>query len=293
MPAAVSEILELHCAEVKIGERHRHDMGDLESLAASIEDIGLLQPIGVTDKKQLVFGERRLRAVKEILRQPTIAARVVSVPSILHGEYHENEIRKDFTISERVAIAAALKAEIKEKVGERRGRPAEDEGEEKPQDFGELNGRETAEIVAERAGFGNPETFRQAEKVVQRGHADLIAAMDAGEVSISAAAKLAELPKSEQRKAAAGGKEAIREALSERTPQKPISEVFFEALKGLAIRIDGIKEQYETVEKMFKSKLWQDCDTYLVIEMVHELHISFRDLDKEMQAYAKRNNRKT
>ena len=49
----------LKIADIKIGKRHRRDMGDLASLADSIRRLGLLQPIGVTDKFRLVFGERR------------------------------------------------------------------------------------------------------------------------------------------------------------------------------------------------------------------------------------------
>ena len=38
-----------------------------------------------------------------------ILARVVDIPSIIAGEYAENEIRKDFTPSERVALAEAIR----------------------------------------------------------------------------------------------------------------------------------------------------------------------------------------
>src|ERR1035441_6794341 len=47
----------------------------------------------------------------------TILARIVDVTSIMNGEYAENEVRKDFTPSERVAIAKA----IERKVGNRQG----------------------------------------------------------------------------------------------------------------------------------------------------------------------------
>ncbi len=30
---------------IRVGERHRKDMGDIDALAASIENVGLLQPI--------------------------------------------------------------------------------------------------------------------------------------------------------------------------------------------------------------------------------------------------------
>ena len=46
-------------------------MGDLEGLARSIEEVGLLQPIGITEDGELVFGERRLLAVRDILWRET------------------------------------------------------------------------------------------------------------------------------------------------------------------------------------------------------------------------------
>ena len=108
---------EIEIADIKVGIRHRKDMGDLAGLAESIRQEGLLQPIGVTDRLELVFGERRLRATRDILKKKTILARIVDVTSILNGEYAENEVRKDFTPSERVAIAKA----VEKQVGNRRG----------------------------------------------------------------------------------------------------------------------------------------------------------------------------
>jgi hypothetical protein len=60
--------------------------------------------------------------------------------------------------TERVAIGLA----VEESLGERRGRPKK----ENTQNFAELNqGKETAQVAAEKAGFGNKETYRQAKKV--------------------------------------------------------------------------------------------------------------------------------
>lgn len=86
------------------------------------------------------------------------------------GEYAENEVRKDFTQSERVAIAKAIESEL----GERRGRPSK----EKCKNFNELKEKRTDEIAAEKAGFGNHVTYRQAKKVVEEGTSELIAALD-------------------------------------------------------------------------------------------------------------------
>jgi hypothetical protein len=156
----------LPISAIKIGQRHRRDMGDLTTLADSIRQEGLLQPIGVTDNLELVFGERRIRAVRDILKKKTILARIVNVSSILAGEYHENEVRKDFTPSERVAIARAIERQI----GNRRG--------QRVQDFAQVGpGQKTRDAAAEGAGFGNHETYRQAAKVVANGTARLIQAM--------------------------------------------------------------------------------------------------------------------
>lgn len=53
-------------------------------------------------------------------------------------------------------------------------------------------------IVAERAGFGNAETYRQAKKVVDEGAPELIEAMDRGIVSIFAASQIAFLTNAAQ-----------------------------------------------------------------------------------------------
>ena len=174
----------LKIADIKIGKRRRRDMGDLAPLADSIRQLGLLQPIGVTEDSRLVFGERRLRAQRDILKKKTITAHIVNVDSIVSGEYAENEIRKDFTTSERVAIAKAIEKRIGNRQGQRTDRkPVGQIPQVEP-------GRKTREIAAERAGFGNDKTYRQAAKVVKNGTPRLIQAMDDGRVSISAASIL-------------------------------------------------------------------------------------------------------
>lgn len=87
-------------------------MGDLQALADSIAKQGLLQPIGITENKVLVFGERRLLACRDVLGLREIEARTVNVTSIVEGERDENEVRKDFTSSERVAIGRAIESQI-------------------------------------------------------------------------------------------------------------------------------------------------------------------------------------
>jgi len=180
-------IREISCAAIRIGDRHRKEMGDIEALAESIAAEGLLQPIGVTEDSLLVFGARRLRAIRDVLQRQTILARIVHVSSVLAGEYAENELRKNFTPSERVAIAEAVQAALPERRG-----PANMEN------FPELKGRTSRDIAAEKAGLGSGRTYEEAKKVVEHGAPELVAAMDSGVVSISAAAVIAAKPRKQQ-----------------------------------------------------------------------------------------------
>jgi ParB-like chromosome segregation protein Spo0J len=54
---------------IVVGERHRRDMGDIAGLAASIDAIGLLNPITVDENGRLLAGARRLAACKLLGRK--------------------------------------------------------------------------------------------------------------------------------------------------------------------------------------------------------------------------------
>ncbi len=166
-------------ADIRIGERHRKNLGDLSTLAESIKSEGLLQEIGISPDRVLVFGERRLRACRDLLGWSEISARVVNVSSIAAGEYAENEIRKDFTPSERVAILRTI-------------------GRKPLGDQGRSQNIATADTASRMAGLGNRETARQAEIVVDQGIPELISKMDSGGVAIGTAAKIAALDANQQ-----------------------------------------------------------------------------------------------
>lgn len=230
--------------EIKVGSRVRQDMGDIAALARSIEELGLLQPIGIDSENTLIFGHRRLQAF-QLLGRDSIPARVISIPSLLAGEHAENEMRKDFTLSERVAIGKALEADL----GERRGRPASSDN---VQDFAHLDGKKTREVAAERAGFGNPETYRQAKKVVDEGAPELVQAVESGRVSVSVAATVAEAPKEQQREIVAKGEREILEAAkairAQRSEDRRAERVqkIVEISKGNA-PLDQIAERYPVI----------------------------------------------
>src|SRR3972149_5000507 len=155
--------MKLALSEVQVGSRLRSDLGDLQALADSIQEQGLLQPIGITLGKQLVFGVRRIEAFK-LLGLDSIDARVVDVTSILEGELAENEVRKSFTIEERVAIGR----DVEELLGKRQGQRT-DQLREK---FPEVPEGRNREIAGERCGFGTGRTYEKAKAVVEAAEND-------------------------------------------------------------------------------------------------------------------------
>jgi len=106
----------LKVGSIKIGRRHRRDLGDVTSLTKSIAELGLLHPVVVTPQKRLVAGRRRLEAVRR-LGWKEVPVRVIDLDHIIQGELAENSIRRNFTPSETVAIANALEAVLATPVG--------------------------------------------------------------------------------------------------------------------------------------------------------------------------------
>ena len=233
-PRRAGQTMKVYINDIVVKDRYRKDKGDIDALMNSIKELGLLQPIGITKDNILVFGERRLTACFA-LGWAEIDARVVDVPSIVEGEFSENELRKQFTPSERLSIAEA----VDRVVGRRQGTRTDivnfsdkkkqrlslvqndasgnepDRSKELPANWPEVeDGKESRDAVAKLAGFSSTQQMRRTAKVVEDGAPELIAALDAGEVAYSKAADLANLTKPEQVVSLAGEK-ADREAREE------------------------------------------------------------------------------
>lgn len=100
-------------ADVRVEERHRRDLGDLDSLAQSLHQLGLLQPIVVTPDLRLIAGERRLAAARSldwVKIEAKIANDVTDAATLLQAERDENTCRKAFTPTEEYSLYEALLA---------------------------------------------------------------------------------------------------------------------------------------------------------------------------------------
>jgi len=174
--------------DITVGSRHRKEVGWLDSLERSIEYRGLLQPIGVDPDGMLLFGARRLQACKN-LGWEDVPVRVIDVDAddpaaALKMERDENDVRKDFTPSEKVAIAQSIEEAMAGRHGSNQYQRKEEVQESAPP-----QGR-SRDIAAEAVGWSG-ETYRQAKTVTESGDEETKEAMDSGEQSVNAAYKRA------------------------------------------------------------------------------------------------------
>jgi ParB/RepB/Spo0J family partition protein len=100
-------VQEFPLKDIKVSGRFREDMGDLDALAETIKEKGVLQPITVDEKFRLLSGHRRLEASRlaGLKTIPTIVRKTNgSELDALEVELIENVARKDFTWSERAKL---------------------------------------------------------------------------------------------------------------------------------------------------------------------------------------------
>ena len=110
-------------ASIHVGHRFRTDLGDLDELVASIQLMGLLQPITISPDGTLICGVRRYAAVVE-LGWKTVSVWVRSGISTdlqrLLAEQHENTMRKSLTPTEAARLYAELKKLYQEDAARRK-----------------------------------------------------------------------------------------------------------------------------------------------------------------------------
>jgi len=97
--------------DIRLGDRSRKDLGDISSLARSIETVGLLHPVVVSRDGTLIAGARRIAAFTMLGRDEiphTVADSLQDAIALLRAERDENTERKDFLRTEAVAMAKRL-----------------------------------------------------------------------------------------------------------------------------------------------------------------------------------------
>ena len=95
--------------DIKIGNRFRKDVGDIDEVANSIKNNGLLHPVSITRGGVLVAGRRRIESFNK-LGLEKIPVTIIDIEIKENGEIDENSIRKDFTPEEIIAVKKYLQS---------------------------------------------------------------------------------------------------------------------------------------------------------------------------------------
>jgi len=111
---------QLPICQIKVGERIRKHLGNVKSLAKSIDEIGLLHPLVVDINRNLIAGRRRLEACK-LLGWTEVPVHLVDLASVMRGEQAENLARENFRPSEIVALKRAIESSERLAAKQRQG----------------------------------------------------------------------------------------------------------------------------------------------------------------------------
>jgi len=176
-------------------------MSDTEfrELVEDIREHGQREPVWILDDGRVIDGKHRVKACVELGR--SVDARVY------HGDEASVEAfvvslnlkRRHLNESQRASVASRL-ANLK-KGGDRRSEIFK----------GSIDLLKSQSDAAELMGVSVP-SVKRAVAVQRDGTPELIAAVDAGQVSVSAAAEVATLPEDEQREVVAAGPDAMKNA---------------------------------------------------------------------------------
>lgn len=218
--------------EIKIGDRKRKQMGDIDALAKSIDTVGLLHPIVASTDHQLICGGRRLEACKQLgwkTVEVTIATSINDVERAELAELEENTCRKDLIPSEMVAKAKVVEPIEREAAKARQGERTD----KHPVKITGSSRGESADRVAAAVGVSRP-TLAKAKAVVEAAEAhpehygDLVEQMDkSGKVSPA-------------------HDEMVRRHVQDKAPQPPTGPTPAEKAKA-----DPERKWYENIHKIY------------------------------------------
>jgi DNA modification methylase len=180
------EVMEISVkiTDIKIGERIRKDLGNIEELAQSINEIGLINPVVISENNELIAGFRRLQALK-MMGRDVVECRIMPLDS--KTEIDENNVRKEFTVSERVQAALVLEERERQLARERQGVRTDLITGAKRDTQEKRDPVRTSDIVAQKTGFGSGRTYEKARIVIEKGNPELVEKLDRGDISIHSA----------------------------------------------------------------------------------------------------------
>lgn len=256
--------MHMRIEDVRVVDRYRKDLGDIEALAKSIASVTMLNPITVTSDGQLIAGHRRLEACR-LLGRETIEALVAddleTAADRLTAERDENVERKPMTPEELVSLGMALEELERPRARERMMAGQAPSGHV-------TGGSETREIVGKALGM-SATTYERAKSVVKAAQSedlspveqelaqDALADMNATRNISGNYEKIREAGLlSFQRKAKANGR-AIRQrpVLADARKQRHAISSAAASLSGIALGLNRIEELHPDITSE-EAALW-------------------------------------
>ena len=162
---------ELSISAILIEDRHRSDLGDIKSLAESIDDLGLIQPVVITPDNRLVAGGRRIAAVTS-LGWDTVPVTVIhtlnGLADALQAELDENTCRKDLNPVEAASLRQARAKVIAPLAEDRKshGETAPGKPKNAGGNFPQASPTKTRDVAAKGTGYSG-KTLDKVDKVVE------------------------------------------------------------------------------------------------------------------------------
>ena len=187
------------------------DERELAELASDIQANGLVSPIVVKDG-EILDGRNRLRACELAGAAPRFVE-WTGTGSITSWVFSVNLHRRHLTTSQRAMLAARAVDVFAHEAAQRMASGVHVEEEEKGK---------AREKVAEQLHVGDQSVLR-AQQVLKHAAPELVAAVDAGQVAVAAAAEVAMLPPEAQRELVREKRvpERAREVREQRRPSPP------------------------------------------------------------------------
>lgn len=229
--------------DIRVGDRVRKDMGDINALADSIKTHGLIHPPAVTSDGRLIAGHRRIQACIH-LGMTDIPVRVIDVANLFAAERDENEVRKAFTPSEAVAIARVIEDQIKAGSAARRSaaskaRWAKQRGEEvEHRDSRSITPVDSCRSAAAAVGMAD-QRYRQAKEVVEAAEQDAAQFGDIAETMDTTGNVMSAHRELQRRRDKAPVRHAVLRKMHHRDPNREVERAIT-SLEGLAMGVERI-----------------------------------------------------
>lgn len=189
------------------------DAAGQDALRADVQEYGVREPV-ILFAGRILDGRNRYMAARDLGQDFPVADFEGTDAEALSYVLSTNLHRRHLTESQRAAVAAKL-ANMK---------PGDNQHSRGGANLPDLPAPVTVSQAAEMLSVSE-RSVKSARKVQEQGAPELSAAVEKGEVSVSAAAAVAELPQEEQAAVVAAGPQAVKEKAKEvRQAKQPVQD---------------------------------------------------------------------